>query len=192
MAIGTRNRTRIGVVAIGVGCGVLMAAVLSQLGFGSSRKAQIASGSVAVLNRAARASDALPASLLSYPFAERNFANANGAGARLVKSDGSLKLYAVPGKARMLCLVELDEAAQTAGGACADRSVLLTGSIYMADREETGLWQVAGLVGDGLTFAEANGKRTRVENNVFLLRDVAGGELTLGSPTAEQRLDFGD
>ena len=104
----------------------------------------------------------------------------------------SLTLYAVPGRGGMLCLIEVDSVAKTAGGACADRTLLQTGSIYMADRQEDGSRQVVGLVGDGHTYAEANGKRTRVENNAFLLRGVAGSGFTIGSATASESVEIGD
>jgi hypothetical protein len=168
------------------------AGVLSQLGLGGSDKVQIGNGSVSALTTAARSVDALPASVLGYPFAERNFASGNGHGSRLLTTQGSLKLFAVPGKDRMLCLIEIDDVAQTAGGACADRKVLLTGSIYMADLQEDGSSQVVGLVGDGHTYAEADGRHARVENNAFILPGVRGGEVTIGSPTARQTLDIGD
>jgi len=168
------------------------AAVLSQLGLGGGERTVIGNGSVSALGRVARATDRLPPSVLSYPFAARNFASKDGAGARLLKTQDSLQLYAVPGKGGMLCLVEVDELAGTAGGACADRAVLRTGSIYMADRQEDGSRQVVGLVGDGHTFAEANGKRTRVENNAFVLPHVEGTGFTVGSPEATQTVDLGD
>lgn len=170
----------------------ITAGVLSQFGLGGSEKVEIGNGSVAALARAARTADTLPASVLAYPFAERNFANPKGAGSRLLKTDGSLRLYAVPGKDGMLCLIEVDSLAETAGGACADRKVLRTGSIYMADRQEDGSRLVVGLVGDGHTYAEADDKRTRVENNAFVLRDVAGSDFTVGSPTAGQTVDIGE
>jgi hypothetical protein len=174
---------------------VLMAAaaagLLTQLGLGGSDRVQIGNGSVSALARAARAADTLPQSVLDYPFADRNFASPDGGGSRLVKEQGSLKLYAVPGKGGMLCLVEVDSVADTAGGACADRSILRTGSIYMADRQEDGSRLVVGLVGDGHTYAEANGRRTTVDNNAFVLNHVEGGDLTVGSPTASQHIDIG-
>lgn len=167
------------------------AGVLTQFGFGGSDKVQIGNGSVSALARAERTGDALPENVLSYPFAERNFASPDGRGSRVLSVHGSLTLYAVPGKAGMLCLIEADSLAGTAGGACADRSILKTGSIYMADREEDGSLQVVGLVGDGHTFAEANGRRTSVENNSFLLSRVEGNQLSIGSPTATQEIDLG-
>jgi hypothetical protein len=91
----------------------------------------------------------------------------------------------------MLCLVEVDTAADTAGGACADRAILRTGSIYMADRQEDGSRLVVGLVGDGHTYAEANGRRATVENNAFVLDNVEGGDLTVGSATESQHVDIG-
>jgi hypothetical protein len=177
------------------GAAVLVAAatagLLTQLGLGGSDKVQIGNGSVSALAHAARASDALPQSVLDYPFAERNFASLNGGGSRLLQQQGSLKLYAVPGKGGMLCLVEVDSAADTAGGACADRDVLRTGSIYMADRQEDGTRLVVGLVGDGHTYAEADGKRVPVQNNAFVVNGVAGDDLTVGSPSASQQVDIG-
>ncbi len=177
------------------GVAVLVAAatagLLTQLGLGGSNKVQIGSGSVSALARAASSADTLPQSVLDYPFADRNFASPNGGGSRLLQEQGSLKLYAVPGKGGMLCLVELDATAETAGGACADRSLLRTGSIYMADRQEDGSRLVVGLVGDGHTYAEANGRRATVENNAFVLNHVQGGDLTVGSPTASQHIDIG-
>jgi hypothetical protein len=177
------------------GVAVLVAAaaagLLTQLGLGGSDKVQIGNGSVSALAEAARAADTLPQSVLDYPFADRNFASPNGGGSRLLQEQGSLKLYAVPGKGGMLCLVEVDTVADTAGGACADRSILRTGSIYMADRQEDGSRLVVGLVGDGHTYAEANGRRTTVENNAFVLNHVEGGDLTVGSPTASQHIDIG-
>jgi len=172
--------------------GALTAAgLLTQFGLGGSNRVQIGDGSISALKRAARAGDALPQSVLAYPFADRNFASPDGRGARVLSTYGSLTLYAVPGKSGMVCLIEVDSAAGTAGGACADRSVLKTGSIYMADRQEDGSLQVVGLVGDGHTFAEADGRRTAVENNSFLLPQVEGSDLTIGSPTATQEVDLG-
>jgi hypothetical protein len=167
------------------------AGLLTQLGLGGSDKVQIGNGSVSALAHAGSAADALPQSALDYPFADRNFASPNGNGSRLLQQHGSLKLYAVPGKGGLLCLVEVDTAAETAGGACANRSLLRTGSIYMADRQEDGSRLVVGLVGDGHTYAEANGRRATVENNAFVLNHVEGGALTVGSPTATQRIDIG-
>ena len=167
------------------------AGLLTQLGLGGGDKVQIGNGSVSALARAAHAADTLPQSVLDYPFADRNFASPNGGGSRLLQEHGSLKLYAVPGKGGMLCLIEVDTVADTAGGACADRSILRTGSIYMADRQEDGSRLVVGLVGDGHTYAEANGRRTTVDNNAFVLNHVEGGDLTVGSPTASQHIDIG-
>jgi hypothetical protein len=177
------------------GAAVLVAAttagLLTQLGLGGSDKVQIGNGSVSALGRTARTADTLPQSVLDYPFADRNFASRNGGGSRLLQQQGSLKLYAVPGKGGMVCLVEVDTVADTAGGACADRSILRTGSIYMADRQEDGSRSVVGLVGDGHTYAEADGRRVRVDNNAFVLDDVEGGDVTVGSPSASQRVDLG-
>jgi hypothetical protein len=167
------------------------AGLLTQLGLGGSDKVQIGNGSVSALAQAARAADTLPQSVLEYPFADRNFASPNGGGSRLLQQQGSLKLYAVPGKGGMLCLVEVDTVAETAGGACADRDILRTGSIYMADRQEDGSRLVVGLVGDGHTYAAANGRRATVENNAFVLNQVEGGDVTVGSPTASQHIDIG-
>jgi len=167
------------------------AGLLTQLGQGGSDKVQIGNGSVSALKQpAASWADSLPPSVLGYPFAERNFASANGGGSRLLQVQGSLRLYAVPGKDGMVCLVEVDSGAETAGGACADRSVLRTGSIYMADRQEDGSRLVVGLVGDGHTYAEANGRRATVENNAFVLTHVAGEALTVESPTPSQHIDI--
>ena len=178
-----------------LGAAVLVAAatagLLTQLGLGGSDKVQIGNGSVSALAHAARTADALPQSVLDYPFAERNFASPNGGGSRLLQVQGSLSLYAVPGKGGLLCLVEVDAVAATAGGACADRSTLRTGSIYMADLQEDGSRLVVGLVGDGHTYAEANGKRAPVQNNAFVLNHVQGGDLTVGSSTASQHVDIG-
>jgi hypothetical protein len=178
-----------------IGVAVLVAAApagfLTQIGLGGSDKVQIGNGSVSALAHAMRAADTLPQSVLDYPFAERNFASPNGGGSRLLQEQRSLKLYAVPGKGGMLCLVEVDTAALTAGGACAVRSILRTGSIYMADRQEDGSRLVDGLVGDGHTYAEANGKRVPVQNNAFVLDNVEGADLTVGSPSASQHVDIG-
>lgn len=167
------------------------AGLATQLGLGGSERVQIGNGSVSALARTARLADTLPQSVVDYPFADRNFASPNGGGSRLLQEQGSLKLYAVPGKGGLLCLVEVDTAAETAGGACADRSVLRTGSIYMADRQEDGSRLVVGLVGDGHTYAEADGKRVPVQNNAFVLKQVEGGELTVGSPSASQQVEIG-
>jgi hypothetical protein len=183
-----KRRIQFGVVVLAAAA---VAGLLTQLGLGGSDRVQIGNGSVSALARAARAADTLPQSVLDYPFAGRNFASANGAGSRLLQEQGSLKLYAVPGKGRMLCLVEVDAAADTAGGACADRGILRTGSIYMADAQEDGSRLVVGLLGDGHTYAEANGRRATVENNSFVLEQVEGGDVTVGSPTASQHVDIG-
>ena len=167
------------------------AAIVAQTVVGGRNKVQIGNGSVSALTRAARSGDALPASVLALPFAARNFASANGAGSRLLANDGSLDLYAVPGKGRLLCLVAVDGLAQTAGGACADRKVLLTGAIFMADVREDGRKDVVGLVGDGHTYAEAGDRRVPTQNNVFVLRGVDAKDVTLGSPTAVQTVEIG-
>ena len=164
---------------------------LSQVGFGGSERVQIGDGSVSSLMRGAHGGDALPAAVLTYPFAERNFATRSGAGSRLLRSDGSVKLYAVPGKAGMICLIEVDDLAQTAGGACADREVLLTGAIYMATTQADASRRVVGLVGDGHTYARAGGQQVRVEDNAFILEDVSSGEITVGSPSASQTFETG-
>ncbi len=187
-----KTRSRTIVIGLVIGGAALAVTILSQVGLGSSGKVQIGNGSVSELSRAARAGDALPPSVLEYPFAARNFANPSGAGSRRLTTHESLTLYAVPGRGGMLCLIEVDSVAKTAGGTCADRTLLLTGSIYMADRQEDGSRQVVGLVGDGHTYAEANGKRTRVENNAFLLRGVAGSGFTIGSASASQTIEIGD
>jgi hypothetical protein len=171
---------------------VTTAGVLSQFGFGGSEKTRIANTSVAALARAARTGDTLPPGMLAYSFADRNFASPSGGGSRLLLTQDSLRLYAVPGKGGMICLIEVDSLAETAGGACADRSLLQTGSIYMADRQEDGSRLVVGLVGDGPTYAQADGKRTRIENNAFVLRRVGGSDFTVGSPTASQTIDIDD
>jgi hypothetical protein len=167
------------------------AGLLTQLGLSGSDKVQIGNGSVSALAHPARAADSLPQNVLDYPFAERNFASPNGGGSRLLQTQGSLRLYAVPGKGGLLCLVEVDTVAETAGGACADRDTLHTGTIYMADLQEDGSRLVVGLVGDGHTYAEANGKRAPVQNNAFVLNHVQGGDVTVGSPTASQHVDIG-
>jgi hypothetical protein len=170
----------------------VIAAAVSQIGFGGSERVQIGDGSVSALTRAARGVDFLPPPVLAYPFAERNFASSSGAGSRILRTEGTLKLYAVPGKAGMVCLIEVDEAAETAGGACADRKVLLTGAIYMATRNEKAGRRVVGIVGDGHTYARAGGKHARVENNAFVLEDVLEDEITIGSATASQTVEIGD
>jgi len=189
----TRRRTskRVLLVALLVAAATL-AGILTQLGLGGSDRIEIGNGSVSALARVARSADTLPASILAYPFAGRNFASAKGAGSRLLQTQGSLSLFAVPGKGGMLCLIEIDSVAETAGGTCANRDVLRTGSIYMADRQEDGSRLIVGLVGDGHTYAEADGKRTRVDNNAFVLRGVDGSDFTVGSPTAAQTVDIGD
>jgi len=167
------------------------AAVLSQLVLGSSDRVRIGNGSVSALARASTQADSLPAKVLAYPFAANNFASKNGDGSRLLRAEGTLRLFAVPGKAGMLCLIEVDDAEGTAGGACADRHVLLTGSIFMADRQEDGSQLVVGLVGDGHTYAEAEGRRVPIRSNAFVLPGVAGSQVKLGSATAEQTVDLG-
>jgi hypothetical protein len=169
--------------------GLATAGVLTQFGLGGSDRVTIGNGFVSALARPALASDALPRSVLGYPFAERNFADAQGAGARRLVVDGSLTLYAVPGKGSLVCLVEVDSAADTAGGACAQRDVLRTGAVYMADGQD-GDRLVVGLVGDGHSYAEADGRRADVANNAFVLRHVSGSELRVGSPTAEAQVSL--
>jgi len=178
-------------LALVLGLGAAAAAIVSQAGLGGEKRVQIGTGSVAALSRAARPVDALPAEVLSYPFAGHNFASRAGVGSRLLKTDGSLRLYVVPGKTGMVCLVEIDDLAGTSGGTCADRSVLRTGSIFMTDEQEDGSTQVVGLVGNGHTYAEGDGRQAPVDNNVFVLRKVEDDEVTIGSPTAEQTVDIG-
>ena len=116
----------------------------------------------------------------------------DGRGSRLVGIDGTTKIFAVPGKGRLLCVVEVDQTADTAGGACADRTVLLTGSIWTADVHQDGTKDVVGLVGDGHTYVAAGGRRVPIENNAFVIHDVAGDEVEVGSPAAAQTVSLGD
>jgi hypothetical protein len=168
------------------------AGLLSQLVLGGSDKVRIGNGSVSALARASGPADSLPPSVLAYPFAARNFASTKGEGSRLLRVEGTLRLYAVPGKEGMLCLIEVDDAAATAGGSCADRRLLLTGAIFMADRQEDGSQLVVGLVGEGHTYAEADGHRVPVESNAFVLHGVDGSSVTVGSSTAAQTIELGD
>src|ERR671923_86965 len=120
--VGARPKTRLSrrmLFAATLGLAAIAAGVASQLGLGGSDKVQIGDGTVSALARAAGPGDALPASVLGYPFAARNFASPSGGGARLLTTRDSLRLYAVPGKGGMLCLIEVDVAADAAGGACA-------------------------------------------------------------------------
>jgi hypothetical protein len=167
-------------------------AIAAQTVIGGSDRVKIGAGSVSALARAARPADRLPASVLALPFADSNFASPTGDGSRLLRTDGSLSLYAVPGKGRLVCLIEVDSLAQTAGGSCADRRVLLTGSIFMADVREDGRKDIVGLVGDGHTFADADGRRVVVTANAFILRGVASNTVTIGSPTATQVVEITD
>jgi hypothetical protein len=185
----TRRVRTIGVLLF-VGA-LAVAAVVSQVGRSGSERVRIGTGSISALSRTAKLSDRLPPEVLSYPFAGHNFASPSGGGSRLLKAEGSLSLYVVPGKAGMVCLVEVDQLAQTSGAACADRNVLLTGSIFMADRNDDGTQQVVGLVGDGHTYAEARGQRVAVDGNVFVLRGVGSSEVTIGSTTAAQTVEIG-
>ena len=59
----------------------------------------------------------------------------------------------------------------------------------MADGDD-GDRLVVGLVGDGHTYAEADGRRAEVRNNAFVLRHVSGSELHVGSPTAEAHVSL--
>ena len=77
------------------------------------------------------------------------------------------------------------------GQALLRTAVLLTGSIFMADRQEDGSALVVGLVGDGHTYAEAEGRRVPVESNAFVLRGVDGSSVTVGSSTAAQTIELG-
>jgi hypothetical protein len=61
----------------------------------------------------------------------------------------------------------------------------------MADRQEDGSQVVVGLVGDGHTYAEAEGRRVPIRSNAFVLPGVAGSRVKVGSPTAEQTIDLG-
>lgn len=184
------KRRRLQLVAALLAVGIT-AGLIAQLGLGGNGKVQIGNGAVAALGRAMRPSDALPQSVLDLPFAERNFASPAGSGSRLLQTQGSLRLYGVPGKQGLLCLVEVDDLAETAGGACADRSMLRTGAIFMADRQEDGSRLVVGLVGDGHTFAEAGGRRATVHGNAFVLAGVRDTRITVGSPSASQQVDIG-
>ena len=74
------------------------AGVLSQLVLGGSDKVTIGNGSVSALQRASTDADSLPARVLAYPFADRNFASKGGQGSRLLRVEGTLRLFAVPGK----------------------------------------------------------------------------------------------
>src|SRR5207247_8040936 len=140
-------------------------------------KVQIGNGSVSALAHAGSAADALPQSMLDYPFAGRNFASPDGGGSRLLQEHGSLRLYVVPGKGGLLCLVEVDTTAETAGGASADRSLLRTGSIYMADRQEDRSRLVVGVVCDGHTYAAYDCRRATGQNNSFVLHTLRGTEI---------------
>jgi hypothetical protein len=186
------RRRRIYVAAVALAVAAAAAAVLTRVVHGGADRVRIGTGRVSALARTARTADALPDSVLALPFAAHNFATADGRGSRLVATDGPTKIFAVPGKGRLLCVVEVDQAADTAGGACAERDVLLTGSIWTADVREDGTKDVVGLVGDGHTYAAANGRRVAVQNNAFVIHDVTGDEVEVGSQDAAQTISLGD
>lgn len=184
------SRGRISVAVAVLAAGAAATAVLTQVGRGGAERVRIGSGAVSTLTRAPKGSDALPAEVVALPFAAHNFASADGRGSRLVATDGTTQVFAVPGKGRLLCVVEVDRAADTAGGACADRSVLQTGSIWTAAVREDGTKDVVGLVGDGHTYAASGDRRVPIANNAFVLNDVAGDALEVGSPEAAQTVSL--
>jgi hypothetical protein len=184
------SRGRIAAVAAALVALALAAGALTQVGHGGPDRVRIGTGAVSALTRAARPTDALPAYVLALPFALHNFASTDGRGSRMVAVDGATRIFAVPGKGRLLCVVEVDQAAETAGGACADRSILLTGSIWTAEVDQDGTEDVVGLVGDGHTYAAAGERRVPIANNAFVMHDITGGEVQLGSPTATQTVSL--
>ncbi len=186
------RRRRIYVAAVALAVAAATAAMLTRVVHGGANRVRIGTGRVSVLARTARTADALPDYVLALPFAAHNFASPDGRGSRLVATDGATTIFAVPGTGRLLCVVEVDQTAETAGGACAERGVLLTGSIWTAEVREDGTKDVVGLVGDGHTYAAANGRRVAVRNNAFVLHDVTGEEVEVGSPDATQTISLGD
>jgi hypothetical protein len=184
------SRRRIAAVAAGLAAFAIAAGALTQVGHGGPDRVRIGTGAVSALTRAARPTDALPAYVLALPFAAHNFASTDGRGSRIVAVDGTTQIFAVPGQGRSLCVVEVDQAAETAGGACADRSVLLTGSIWTAEVAQDGTKDVVGLVGDGHSYVAADERRVPVANNAFVIHNVRGEEVQLGSSTATQTVSL--
>lgn len=149
-----------------------------------------ASGAVSLLSRPAAASDKLPASalgsglrLLSSP-----------AAARLARTEGTQIIYVAPGVGDTLCLIVRDSADRSTATDCADRTALVSGTIYISTPDPVSRTEdIVGLVSDGVrSVVDSSGRSRSVAGNVFTAAAVHGQVITLTNAAgAESKVDLG-
>jgi hypothetical protein len=128
------------------------------------------SSHVSLFDRPARAQDRLPADLRSLP----DFRYLHST--RLALKAGGTALYVGRNGKNDVCLIK---GGRSFGGGTCSNGVRQTGVTYLST-VNGGTINVAGVAVDGVTDATSGGKTTKVENNVFLLHDVAdSGLLTI-------------
>jgi hypothetical protein len=144
---------------------------------------------LSILDRAASASDVLPAYVTSAPFAEQ-FASPDAA--RLASTRAMRSIYVVPGKAGTICLVVAEPATETVMADCAARDLLVNGSIYLSMPHNNGTFDVVGVVADGHTAAQAADDRAvAVANNVFALDGLTDQHIKLATGSKLTDFDLG-
>jgi hypothetical protein len=184
----TLRRLVIALVAL---ASAAVAAVAAGIGLSRPSAPVLSDGSIAALERPGRSADALPARVLELPFA-RHFANPNAA--RLVSRDVERSVYVVPGRDATVCLVVVEAEASGIALNCAARSLLRSGSVWQGTRTADGAVDIVGVVGDGVTYATADGKtRLPVRGNVFAMSGVRNRTIILGTESGvEAAFDLGD
>jgi len=149
-----------------------------------------ANGVVSILSRPAAASDRLPASALGSGI---RFLS-NPAAARLARIEGTRSIYVAPGTGGTVCLIVRDSADKSTTTDCADRTTLVSGTIYISTPDLVGRTEdIVGIVSDGVqSVADSDGKSRTVDANVFTAAGVQGQVITLTNASgAQSKVDLG-
>jgi hypothetical protein len=172
-------------VILAFGTALLLAAAT---GGAASKPLQLGNGNVAALSRTAGADDALPAAVTAMPAASWI---SNASASRLVLNASDYRAWVAPGTGGFLCLAVQVTVEGGSGITCAPRKTLQTGPIYFSSINASGGVDVVGLVDDAVDSVRAAGNVARLANNAFVLRNMAGTSLTLGTSAGSHSVDLG-
>ena len=170
---------------LALGTALLLAAAIAGA---ASKPLQLGNGNVAVLSRATAAGDALPAAVTAMPAASWI---SNASASRLVLNAPDYRAWVAPGTGGFLCLAVQVTAEGGSGITCAPRRTLQTGPIYFSSINANGGVDVVGLVDDAVSSVSAAGNAARLAENAFVLRNMAGTSLTLGTSAGSRTVDLG-
>jgi len=165
----------LGLLLIG---GLTAGSILSR---GATATSPLSSATVGVLAHPAQATDVLPSSVLELPSARQYDLQ----GVRLSQEVDGRKLFVVPSKDGLLCLV-VSSAAESMSN-CGAPKLLENSALYLEQPSDNGTMHVWGVVGDEVTTVEG----ARVIDNTFAYQGEATPQLHISSGSESRVLDLG-